>query len=488
MDSAVPPLIRLRDAVVRRGGHDLLTGIDLDLCAGEHLAVLGSNGAGKSTLLALLRGDLPPTAGNRAYDFGAGLQTSPIGLRERMGLVSAGLQERFAGSGWRISAQEAVAAAFQDSWLCYSPPTQAELEQAEAALGELGAAGLADQPVSNLSTGQLRLVLLARAMVTRPEVLFLDEFLDGLDVRSRALLLRCMERVAGQCTLVCAAHREQDIPMCVEQGVLLRDGAIKARGPLTDLQRRRRAPAGLPELDLPPSAAVHAPYLFQLENASVVFSGRRALDQVNWTARPGEHWAVLGGNGAGKSTLLRVLLGLVDLYPGGRLGWFGVDELPDLTHVRRTVGYVSPLLQGEYSYDLPVRETVWSGFFGSVGLYEEPDEEQKDRAEAALAFCGLQKFADRRIRTLSYGQLRRVLLARAAVSGPPVLFLDEPLSGLDSRSRPQALELLERLARTGTHLVYVTHHTEELFPAVDHVLRLDQGRVVFCGPRAAADL
>lgn len=478
------PFIRLQHATVRRGGRIILDGIDFDLRRGEHVAVLGGNGAGKSTLLSLLRGDLPPTEGQRCYDFGDGPQVSPIGLRQRMGLVSPALHDKYACSEWRISAVEVVAAAFHDAWLCYNPPSESERAAAEAMLHELGLAELAYQPASALSTGQLRGVLLARALVTGPEVLFLDECLDGLDSSARKLMHGVMERAAARCTLVCAVHDVRDIPRPVGRAVLLRDGSVEAVGTLAEVALQRR------ELDqsrcfddLPPALALEVPYIFQLKNVSVVFGGHHALDGVNWTVRPGEHWAVLGGNGAGKSTLLRVLLGLVDVYPGGRMGWFGVDELPDLTDVRRRVGYVSPLLQGEYSYDLTARETVWSGFFGSVGLYERPDAAQMERTEASLRFFGLEHLAERRIRSLSYGQLRRVLLARAAVPGPPVLLLDEPLSGLDRRARPRVLDLLERLAATGTHLVYVTHHTEELFPAVDHVLCLEQGRVTYCGQR-----
>jgi molybdate transport system ATP-binding protein len=478
------PMIRLRRATVRRGGKTILGCVDFALRRGEHVAVLGGNGAGKSTLLSLCRGDLPPTEGERVYDFGTGPQISPIGLRERMGLVSAALHDKYACSDWRISVEEAVASAFQDSWLCYNPPLEKERAEARAMLDDLGIADLADLPVSGLSTGQLRAVLLARALVTRPEVLFLDECLDGLDAAARELIMKLMNRAAGRCTLVCAVHHQADIPAPVRRALLLREGSVVASGALDEVAAHRRDhEVGECLGDLPAPPPLDVPYIFRLENVSVVFAGRKALDGLDWTVRPGENWAVLGGNGAGKSTLLRVLLGLEDVYPGGRLGWFGVDDLPDLTEVRRTVGYVSPLLQGSYSYDLLVRETVWSGFFGSVGLYDQPDEEQKERAELYLRFFGLDRLADRRIRSLSYGQLRRVLLARAAVSGPALLLLDEPLSGLDRRARPKVLGLLERLAATGTHFVYVTHHVEELFPAIDHVLHLEQGRAAYCGLR-----
>lgn len=487
MDRQVP-LIRLRDVVVRRGESLLLRGLDLDVCAGEHVAVLGSNGAGKSTLLALLRGDLPPTSGLREYDFGSGAQSSPIGLRQRMGLVSPALQDRFVGADWSLSARQAVCAGFHDSWLCHVRPTEKEWEQAGQWLEQIGAAELADRPVCRLSTGQLRLVLLARALVTEPVLLFLDEYLDGLDMQARARLLEAMSRAGRSCTLVCAVHDEADLPACVHRGVLLREGRVAARESVSGLSARRRKPVAGLQPDPPTPEPVRASWLFRLTNVSVLFEGRAALDGVNWTVRPGEHWAVLGGNGAGKSTLLRVLLGLEDVYPGGRMGWFGVDRLPDLTEVRRRVGYVSGHLQGTYSYDLSVREIVWSGFFGSVGLYDLPDEAQRDRAERMLAFFGLTKLADRRIRSLSYGQLRRALLARATVGGAPVLLLDEPLTGLDKQARPMVLASLERLADAGTHLVYVTHHVGELISALSHVLCLDQGHVTYCGTRAGAGL
>ena len=481
------PLIVLQQATVRRGDNDLLRQVDWKLGPGEHWAVLGANGAGKSTFLALCRGDLPPTSGGRRYGLDGTLQETPIGLRQRLGLVSPALQDKYVAGNWNVTAREIVAAAFQDALFCYRPALESERAAADALLRDLNLEELSGRMLPELSTGQLRAVLLARALVVQPDILFLDECLDGLDARARERMLDVMDRAASRCTLICAAHDPADIPKAVGQALLLQKGRVAVSGSLTEVLEVRSETVAAPAvLALPPVQAVTAPYFFRLRNVSVVFDGRKALDSVDWEMLPGEHWAVLGANGAGKSTLLRTLLGLEDIVLGGSLGWFGVDTLPDLVEVRRNVGFVSPLLQATYAYDLNVRETVWSGFFGSVGLYDAPTLLQQEQAEAVLNFFGLMDLASRRIRTLSHGQLRKTLLARAVAPSPPLLLLDEPLSGLDGRARVDVLSLLEKVAANGTHLVHVTHLSGELPSVINRVLRLEKGRVLALGKRTSA--
>jgi ABC-type molybdenum transport system ATPase subunit/photorepair protein PhrA len=163
--------------------------------------------------------------------------------------------------------------------------------------------------------------------------------------------------------------------------------------------------------------------------------------------------------------------------------------LPDepLDETRRRIGRVSPALDRDYGVDLRVDEAVWSGAYGSIGLYAETGRELRGRADRLLAFFDLSRLAGRRIHSLSRGQLWRVMLARALMGlgagSPALLLLDEPMAGLDARARRLTRELLSRLAAAGAQMVVVTHHGRDLPEQVNRVLELSGGRIVFCGGR-----
>ncbi|WP_432173173.1 ABC transporter ATP-binding protein [Streptomyces sp. Tue6028] len=212
-------------------------------------------------------------------------------------------------------------------------------------------------------------------------------------------------------------------------------------------------------------------------------NGQAILSEVDWTVRAGEHWALLGANGAGKTTLLKLLgaqmhptTGSVEVL-GCRLGRVDVREL------RTRIGHVSSAQA--VPKDVDARTVVLTGHSGTVQpLWRTYDDEVRDRADALLAELGVKEFADRPYAVCSGGQRARILIARALMPAPPLLLLDEPFNALDLPSREDLVEAMQRLAESRPDLatVTVTHHLEELFPAVGHALLLREGRILVGGP------
>ncbi|MFH9981055.1 ABC transporter ATP-binding protein [Streptomyces sp. NPDC017179] len=212
-------------------------------------------------------------------------------------------------------------------------------------------------------------------------------------------------------------------------------------------------------------------------------TGQVILDDVDWTVRAGEHWALLGANGAGKSTLLRLLgalmhptAGLVEVL-GELLGRVDVREL------RARIGHVTTAqrVPGE----LDAHTVVLTGHTGTVQpLWRMYDEEVRQRAHELLAELDIKDLADRPYGVCSGGQRARVLIARALMAEPALLLLDEPFNALDLPSREDLVEAMHRLAEGRPRLatVRVTHHLEELSPAVTHALLLREGRILAQGP------
>ncbi|GAA1485026.1 ABC transporter ATP-binding protein [Brachybacterium fresconis] len=214
-------------------------------------------------------------------------------------------------------------------------------------------------------------------------------------------------------------------------------------------------------------------------------SGQSILDAVSLEISEGERWAVLGPNGAGKSTLVRLLAarmhptsGTVDII-GERLGRVDIFEL------RPMIGLASQ----ELAETIPAEETaenvVVTAGYGVVGRWrEEYDELDLDRARTLLAAFGVGDLATRMFATLSTGERKRVLAARALMTDPELLLLDEPAAGLDLGGRESLVRTLGRLAKDPATpvTVLVTHHVEEIPPGYTHVALLREGGVVAAGP------
>jgi ABC-type molybdenum transport system ATPase subunit/photorepair protein PhrA len=202
---------------------------------------------------------------------------------------------------------------------------------------------------------------------------------------------------------------------------------------------------------------------------------RLVLRDLDWQLRSGEHWAVYGANGAGKSSFLKLLYG--DLSPalGGRIERTGFPKGTPIAQWKRQIGYVSPELQSDYAVNVSVLDLVVSGRYASIGLVDKATPRDHRVAASWLRFFGLLAVAERRPRELSYGQLRRALIARAMAADARILLLDEPLSGLDPTQRAVMKRLLERLMKQLT-LIVAVHHREDLPRGMTHGLRLHNQR------------
>lgn len=467
---------------VALGGRTVLHGIDFNLAAGERWAVLGGNGSGKTTFLRLLRGEVHPiqgTGGKRIYSLGGPGGHSPLAAKRNMSLVSAEAQDAWTRLGLAVNGMQVVLSGFADSLYPPSRVSDAQRTQALDTLEMLAASRLADKRLSIMSRGEARLVLLARALATKPRVLLLDEFIDGLDENAAHTVLSRLENLTQNgLAMVLTTHRPARLPGFIDKALLMQDGRIARTGAPGEVAAAvTEAPAFDHKENASPNA--HAPeFLVRLRNATVRRLGRDVLKDVSIDIRPGDNLAVLGTNGAGKSTLLMLFMAWLRPMPGGEIQWFGQDGSVDVFEIRKKIGYVSPEMQAGYSYDVAALELVLSGFDASIGLYREPSGEETARARELIALAGLEGLENRRIRGLSYGQLRRLLVARALAPRPGMLLLDEAASGLDPAARSGLTSVLEHAAASGVSLVMATHHMEELPACINRVLTIQDGRVL----------
>ncbi|GAA0279519.1 ABC transporter ATP-binding protein [Streptomyces polychromogenes] len=227
--------------------------------------------------------------------------------------------------------------------------------------------------------------------------------------------------------------------------------------------------------------------VLELVDVSVVREGRALVDQVSWSVKEGERWVILGPNGAGKTTLLNLASSY--LFPtkgsatilGSTLGKPGSDVF----ELRPRIGVAGIALADKLPKRQTVLQTVLTAAYGMTATWQEEYEEvDEQRARAFLDRLGMSDYLDRKFGTLSEGERKRTLIARALMTDPELLLLDEPAAGLDLGGREDLVRRLGRLARDpmAPSMVMVTHHVEEIAPGFTHVLMIRQGKVVTAGP------
>lgn len=231
-----------------------------------------------------------------------------------------------------------------------------------------------------------------------------------------------------------------------------------------------------------------SPAVLELQGVTVQREGVPVLRGVDWRVGEGERWVVLGPNGSGKTTLLQVAAarlwptaGTVEVL-GSRLGHVDVRTL------RPRVALVSGAVTRQLRADLPARGVVVSGRHGALETWwNHYSDEDWAHADALLALGGVATIGDRPFGVISEGERQQVLLARALMSEPELILLDEPFAGLDLGARERLLTRLTTLAgdRTSPPIVLVTHHCEEIPMGFTHAGLVAQGALVAAGPLAA---
>jgi molybdate transport system ATP-binding protein len=340
-----------------------------------------------------------------------------------------------------------------------------------------------------LSTGETRKLLLAKALLSQPELLILDEPWDGLDQLACNDFNGLLLEISTETTFIFVLNRFSEVPSFCQQLVLMQSGSIQWQTPvnndlteqlthISQLCHLQQTDLVLPEKDndsfAPHPLNVDAP-LVKLTNAKVNYAENIVFSNLNWIILPQQHWQVTGPNGSGKTCLLNLITGdhpqcyVNDIYVFGYQRGSGES----IWQIKQYIGYFSNAFHLDYRVNCSLLHVVLSGFFDSIGLYQQATKNQIALAQQWLALMGLDKQTTAPFQELSFGDQRLALIARAMVKHPALLILDEPCNGLDDINRLKVLALIDLLAREGrTTLLYVNHHQEDMIPSIKHHLSL----------------
>jgi molybdate transport system ATP-binding protein len=345
---------------------------------------------------------------------------------------------------------------------------------------------LLDRGIKFLSTGEMRKAVICQSLLQKPELIVLDEPFDGLDNVSRELMIDIIRQsIDDGIQVVMLLNRFNEIlPQVTHIGYLHRCELVES-GDKTkvlsspEIKRLQHfqinLPEQLPQLCSETSATDSCEPLIRMNNVSVSYRDKPILRQINWQVMPHEHWMIVGPNGSGKSTLLNLINGDNPQAYANDISIFGRQKGhgESVWDLKRDIGYISTSFQREYRVGGSVLSVLISGLFDSIGIYQKPEKEHLKIAEEWFAILEMKKLAKKQFKSLSYGEQRLILIARAMIKMPRLLILDEPCQGLDSMNLELVLGLINYIGGTGkTTLLYVTHHDEDIVPCIKNKLQL----------------
>ena len=487
--------VELRRVFLSLDGRAVLRGVDWRIRPGQRWLLSGPNGAGKTQLLKLLAADVWPTPGHgslRRYRYRGESFDEPYGVKEEIAYLGAERQDRYEHYEWNYRVEHIVATGLHRTDIPLAALSALDRARIGRLLAQLHIAALARRRFLTLSYGERRLVLLARALAWRPKLLLLDELFSGLDPHNRERAAHCLQRLgASALPWVLSTHRAADVPAIATHWCQLEAGRITARLRLSARSARSRAravaialhAAALPAgTSRPVRALADRSVLISLRGSNVWREGALVLRGLSLEIGRGDCWLVHGENGSGKSSLIQTLYGDLGVARGGTLVRAGIEPGVPLQLFQRRIGLIAPELQAIYPRDLRVEELVASGLSASIGLNAPAPARALRLARRALRRVGGLSLAKRRVRSLSYGQLRRVLFARAFVHTPDILLLDEPYAGLDARTCALLRALVEQAMRGGVTTIMTAHRVDDWPLLATHELELRGGRAAYCGP------
>ena len=501
----VDALLAVRGLEVAYGGNvQILFGVDLDVKAGEVVALLGTNGAGKSTFLRAVSGTMDPIGGavffnGRDVTHADAMTKALLGMAmvpgDRGVFPGLTVAENLRIAGWTFRRDAAYVKEATERVLGYFPVLRERWEV----------------PAGNMSGGEQQMLVLAQALMGRPKLLMIDELSLGLAPVIVGQLLETIEKLAEDGVTILLVEQSVNVALSLaKRAVFMEKGEIRFSGPTDELLDRpdvlravflegtANAVGGArtkPRQELQAAAATngHDHPVLQVQGVSKRFGGVLANEDVSIDLYQGQILGLMGPNGAGKTTLFDLISGFFPV-DSGRILFHGTDvtDLPPDGRARLGLGRsfqdsrlfpaltIEETIKVALERQLEVRDPVAA----VVGLPAVRDAESRvqSRTDELIELLGLRAFRNKFISEVSTGTRRMVDLACILAHDPSVILFDEPSSGIAQRETEQLGPVLRQVREiTGSSLLVIEHDMPLLTELADEIVALDLGRTVTRG-------
>ncbi|TMM46470.1 ATP-binding cassette domain-containing protein [Colwellia ponticola] len=438
--------------------HPKLTIKNWQVLNNESWCILGRNGSGKQYLEQLLTGTLLPGS----------VGDCKLPHVDKVGMVSFESQQDVYEHELQVNAAD-YAAPIGTKAKDFLPADKLN----DALISEFGLSHRLESGYRQLSTGEGRKLLMLQAIFNGVELLVCDNPFDSLDEASCLALSDALARLSKTgISVLLLLNNRQDIPTWCENIAFIERGQLDVLGKLDSDETKRQLDALL----TPMSDQVSWPtnlqelcdykheHLVKLTQGKVQYKGVSVFENLDVHIKPLQHTLITGPNGSGKSTLMQLITGdCTQCYSNDiHVLGFKRGSGESIWELKKDMGIVSAELHRQYRVNGDLLSVVLSGFYDSIGLYQQPEKQQVDIAKQWLEKIGLLDQQHSTFRSLSYGEQRLALIARALVKSPYLLILDEPTQGLDELNRHRVLNFLEHLAeQQHSTMLLVSHRKDE---------------------------
>ncbi|QBY03559.1 ATP-binding cassette domain-containing protein [Thalassotalea sp. HSM 43] len=439
--------------------HDKLTIKNWQLSKAQSWCVLGKNGSGKQYLDQLMTGGLTDSTAQKCL----------LPSVDKVALVSFEKQQSIYEHELKIDRTDYldvqdIGTKAKD----FLPASKLDDPLIEA----FGLAHRLEYGYRQLSTGESRKLLILQAIFNGVELLICDNPFDSLDESSCQALSKVLRDLCEQgITVLLLLSNRLDIPSWCRNIAFIERGQLEVIGLLESEETIRQLDALLDleqdSLAWPDSNCrrenINSSYLVKLNRGKVSYNGENVFENLNVCIKPQQHTLITGPNGSGKSTLMHLITGDCTQCYSNDLEVLGFKRGSgeSIWQLKKQMGIVSSELHRQYRVNAELLTVVVSGFYDSIGLYQQPERKHIEIAKQWLEKVGLLVHAHRLFQTLSYGEQRLALIARALVKSPYLLILDEPTQGLDELNRYRILNFIEHLAEQNHSTILLVSHRKD---------------------------
>ncbi|HYF68382.1 MAG TPA: ATP-binding cassette domain-containing protein [Ohtaekwangia sp.] len=464
-------MIKLNNVTISRNGIALFEKLNWSIEKHEHWVIRGENGAGKTLLLEILAGMITPIEGNIEYDFIHETDwTARYNERkQKIHYIPAHALQIFLTSYHDLFYQQR-----------YYSMDESAIPLVRDILGDdikslkrfdfppnLNIDGLLELEITRLSNGQLKKVLLLKNLLKEiPRVILFDYPFEGLDQDSRKDLINLIDHFANTFAIqIVLTDHHHDLPKVINRTLILKDFKIQPTGPIE------------PSSSIIPGTLNHkegnqnedtSPPVVEMKNLTIAYKGKKIINNLNWTIRKGERWALTGKNGSGKTTLFSLIYADHPMAYSQQIYLFGK---------RRGTG--------ESIWDIKKRMT----YFGPEQIHflnpgavlhtarklimQQQHNDNEERLKQLIRFFNADTFMDKPVRQLSSGELQCMLLINSFISDKELLLLDEPFQFLDPVRKELVNRYLHHVLHEDSTLILITHYEEDVAMWTQHRMNLE---------------